>query len=408
MSPAHVLVARQPIFDRQLHVYAYRLLFRADSERNGQSGSAGKRGLLTRSFLMIGLDSLTGGKRAFIRFNPDQLLKRVPTAFPKNEIAVEIQEPLKSEPDIIMACFELKKAGYLMVMNDFVLRPQSKAFLQMTDVIKVDFRRISGDARHKLMELVLPKFRQIRFLAENVESYEEFQEALEMGYTFVQGPFYTHPQHSEGQERGDKMNYIQVLFEVNQPQISLEKLGSVVSRDDTLSEKLLTYVNSAYFGLRHKVSSVRHALAILGEREVRNWASLVALQSVGQDKPPELAMQCAVRAKFCEQLATPLGLESRSPEFYLLGLFSDVDAFLDRPRDEILEEVPIPEDVKKALSGQEAGKLGQVYQLVTAYETGDWNRVSELSHQLRLSESTVFDLYRKALTWADNIFHMQG
>ncbi len=407
MSPAHVLVARQPIFDRQLHVYAYRLLFRADSGRNGREGGSGKRGLLTRSFLMIGLESLTGGKRAFIRFDKEQLLKRVPTAFPKNQIGVEVPQVLEPEPDVIMACFELKKAGYLMVMDDFVLLPKSKAFLQMTDVIKVDFQRITGDARQKIMELVQPKFRQIRFLAENVSSHQEYQEAVEMGYAFVQGPFYSRPQDADGQESGDKMNYLQVLFEVNQPQISLEKLGNVVSRDDSLSEKLLTYVNSAYFGLRHKVGSVRHALAILGEREVRNWASLVALQSVGQNKPPELAMQCAVRAKFCEQLATALDLESRVPEFYLMGLFSVVDAFLDRPRAEILQEVPISEEIKKALSDQEAGVLGQVYQLVTAYEAGDWNRVSEVSHQLRLPEATVFDLYRKALTWADNIFHMQ-
>jgi EAL and modified HD-GYP domain-containing signal transduction protein len=403
-----VFVARQPIFDRQLHVYAYELLFRQGfgNVYDGLSGDSATSAVLTNSFLLIGLDTLTNGKRAFVNFTQNLLLKQVPTTFPKEQIAVEVLETVEATPEVIMACHSLKNAGYLLALDDFVLQPGYAPLIRMADIIKVDFLQTEPDERAYIIKEIggSKATKHIQFLAEKVETQEDYQMAMDLGYSYVQGYFFSKPVVVAGQDiPGFKLNNLQVLFEVNQPNVNLERLEKIIRSDVSLSYKLLRYVNSAYFGLRHKVESIRHALALLGENEVRKWASLVALGNMGQDKPQELVVLCAVRAKFCEFLAYQVGLGHRSPELYLMGLFSLVDAFFDQPKSDILQNLPIADDIKDALSGKD-GQLRRIYELVVAYEEANWDKVLELTRKTGVADKDAPILYRRAVNWADNVF----
>ena len=203
---------------------------------------------------------------------------------------------------------------------------------------------------------------------------------------------------------GYKLNYLQMLKEIQLPGINFHRLEAIVKHDMALSFKLLRYINSAYFGLRNKVSSILHAMMLLGAREFKQWASLVIMAGMGSDKPDELVIQALIRGRFCESLAPMLGMKQRAQELFLLGMFSVIDAILDRPLEEILKDLPLSDDIKDALCGK-PNRLRAVFDYVLAYEKGDWDRVSEMAAGLGLrDESGIPAIYLHAVHWAQKSF----
>ena len=248
--------------------------------------------------------------------------------------------------------------------------------------------------------------RGIKMVAEKVETRSELQQASEMRYTYFQGYFFSKPEIVVAQDiPGYKLNYLRVLQAVNQPEINLVELENIIKLEASLTYKLLRYLNSAFFGFRTEIRSIHHALALLGEEELKKWASLIAMAAMGADKPPELVVSVIVRAVFCESLAPRIGMMNRSNDLFLLGMMSLIDAVLDRPLPEILEKMPISHEVKKALLGVE-NRFRDVYETVIAYEAADWRSFAEKARKLNLDEETVPDLYLKSVEWAKNTFHM--
>jgi EAL and modified HD-GYP domain-containing signal transduction protein len=164
----------------------------------------------------------------------------------------------------------------------------------------------------------------------------------------------------------------------------------------------LKYINSALFGLRREVESIRQALALLGENNFKKWISLIALAGMGEDKPVELVISSIIRAKFCEALSDKVGLSDRSQDLFLLGMFSMIDAIIDRPMPDILAELPISDDIKGTLLG-ETNRLASVYESIIAYEKGNWAKFSETAAQLRLDEGAVPAIYEESVEWANQL-----
>jgi EAL and modified HD-GYP domain-containing signal transduction protein len=203
------------------------------------------------------------------------------------------------------------------------------------DFIKVDFLSTEKGARSGLVQEFGPS--GVRFLAEKVETLEMLEEAKEIGYTYCQGYFFSKPKIISGKDiPGFKLHYLGVLQEIHRPELDFGRLSEIIKREVSLSFKLLRYINSAFFGLRNKISSLKQALLLLGEREIRKWMTLVTLATLGEDKPEEVVTQSILRAKFCESLAPFAGLFRRSGDLFLMGMFSMIDAILDRPLSEIL------------------------------------------------------------------------
>jgi EAL and modified HD-GYP domain-containing signal transduction protein len=171
----------------------------------------------------------------------------------------------------------------------------------------------------------------------------------------------------------------------------------------SLTYKLLRYINSAAFALRQKIDSIQRALTLLGEREVRRWLSLLVMAGMGKDKPEELVLQATIRAKFCEMLAPKAGVPARAQDFFFLGLFSLIDAILERPLDEALKGLPIADDVKAALLGEE-NFCRDLYDCVLAYERGEWERLPALACRINIDESETPALYAEAVQWTQQSF----
>ncbi len=391
--------ARQPIFDLNQSVYGYELLFRSGLDnvlKHPDPDHATSR-VITNSFFLPGIQPIAGGKRAFINITRDILLDELVFLLPKERVVVEILEDVVPDPAVVNACKKLKRAGYLLALDDFVYEESFIPLIRLSDFIKVDFLATEKEARGSLVQQFTPW--GVRFVAEKVETREMFQEAKEMGYTFCQGYFFSKPEIISGRDiQGFKLHYMKLLQEVHRPELDFGGLSEIIKREMSLSFKLLRYINSAFFGLK-KISSLKQALVLLGEKEIRKWITLVALATLGEDKPDEIVIQSIIRARFSELLSPDMGLLHRSEDLFLMGMFSMIDALLDRPLQEILEEIPIAEEIKRALLG-EGNCLGEVYQFVVSYERGEWEKVSELSLRLRIDQQKASRLFMEAVEWS--------
>jgi c-di-GMP-related signal transduction protein len=196
------------------------------------------------------------------------------------------------------------------------------------------------------------------------------------------------------------MHYLRMLQEVSRPELDLHGLERLIKVEASVCYRLLRYLNSAAFGLKNEVHSVRHALSMLGDREVRRWIRLVAAVGAGQQKASDLVLSALVRARFAEML-TPK-VEHGESDLFLLGLLSLIDAMLEMPMADVLEKVPLDRETKAVLLGQPS-ILRPVYQLMLAHESGEWEAAGQLSQNLHLDAEEVAGFYWQAQQWAREV-----
>ncbi len=400
---AHIYVARQPIFDRTGQVYAYELLYRSglDNYFAHHDGDEASSTVINDSMFGFGLQNLTGGKVAFINLTRTVLLSEWVTLIPKELVAVEVLETVEPDDAVIDACKKLKENGYTVVLDDFVYDEKFEPLLALADVVKIDFIVSSKEERAAMCQRFLGA--QFTLLAEKVETHEEYQEALELGFSYFQGYFFCKPEViSRKDVPGFKLNYLRFLQELNRPDLDYSNMENIIKQDMALSYKLLRYINSVAFGWRKKVESIKQALVMLGERPLKKWASLAAFSSIAEDKPPELLTTSLVRAAFCESIAADISMKGKELDLFFIGMLSVVDALVDRPMAEILDEISISDEVREALV-EGRTPAANVLQLIIAYQQGEWEKVTEMCAMLGVDEEHIPEHYYKAITWADEI-----
>ena len=400
-----VFVARQPIFDKKLEVVGYELLFRTGFENvyGGTDGDQASSSVITDSFLVIGLDTLTRGKKAFINFTEKLLLDETAMVLPKEILIIEILENIEPTEEIIAACKNLKKSGYHFALDDFVFEKKFIPLIELADIIKVDLKLSDMQESRAIIQNYCSG-KNIKFLAEKLETHEEFEQALQEGYSYFQGFFFSKPVIISRKEiPGSKINSIQIISEISRPDVDFSKLETLFKHDISLSFKLLKFINSAFFSFSSQINSLRQALTLLGVNEIKKWVSLIILKGLGSDKPEELIITSIVRARVCELIAEQTWLKNQSSELFLMGMFSTIDTFMNRPMDEILEELPLSDNIKDALLNGE-GPFSNIFNLVLVYEKSEWDKVSEYAEVLNIDQSKIPELYIKSLEWTNQLF----
>jgi c-di-GMP-related signal transduction protein len=391
-------VARQPIVDREEKVFGYELLFR-DGLENAFSGDTDEasRATLDRSLLM-GLDILCDGRRAFVNCTRDTLIKGLVTLMPSTTTVVEVLESVPADPDVAAACLSLKEAGYMIALDDYVANDPRESLAEMADIIKVEMQLTTEEERLTLIQ----KFgRRCRLLAEKIETQAEFVRARDQGFVYFQGYFFRRPEMMNTRDvPANRMNYLRMLQEVTRPELNLAKLEKVIKAEASVCYRLLRYLNSAIFGFKSEIHSVRHALSILGERDARRWVRLVAAVGAGQDRPSDLVLSALVRGRFGELLAPCV--EHGKSDLFLLGLLSLIDAMLEMPMAEVLDRIPLDRATKAVLLGQ-ASVLRPVFQLMLAHESGEWEAAAALSRSLQMNSEDVAGYYWQAQQWAREV-----
>jgi len=399
-KPGSQFVARQPILSTDEKVFGYELLFRDGVEDFFRSSDpdAATRSTLNTSML-LGLDVLCDGHRAFINCTRDTLLKDYMTLLPSSQAVAEILETVPADDLVVAACRRLKEAGYMIALDDFAVNDPREALTDLADIIKVDIRETSAADAAAMVKRYGPWRR--RMLAEKVETREEFIASKKAGFLYFQGYFFRRPELLAAPEiSANRMNYMRMLTAVSQPELDVREIENLVKGEAALCYRLLRYLNSAAFGFSSEVHSVMHALSILGEREVRRWIRMVATLGAGQGKTSDLVLAALVRARFCEQLSSKI--PHGDSDLFLMGMLSLMDVILDMPMRQVLDNVPIDQESKSVLLGA-ASRLRPFYQLMLAQESGDWKVAGELAGELHLSEDDVAEFSWRAMQWARQV-----
>jgi EAL and modified HD-GYP domain-containing signal transduction protein len=400
-----IFIARQPIFDTRQNVFGYELLYRQGTQSNvfnsAVDADEASSKVMVDSFMGIGIDKITNGKKAFVNFTKNLIMNESATLFPKNSLVVEVLETIEPTPEIVEKCKKLKNQGYVIALDDFVFSKEFIPLIGLADIIKIDFLNTPEAELEKYFKIIGKT--HIKFLAEKVETREVYDLALSMGFVYFQGYFFSKPVIlSEKSVSPMKMNYIRILKLLYSPELDFTNLGAIISQDLALSYKLLKLVNSAAFNKPNKIGQVNMALAYLGEREIRKWISLIVMMGISSENSQEVLLLSLIWAKFSESLAAPFQMDAKKESLFLMGLFSLMDTLVNQPIETILKDISLDESVQKALVDG-AGPYAPVLNFIRAYEQGDWESVGKLLQTYRLSDELIQESYLNSLEWAKDL-----
>jgi len=272
--PGQRFVARQPIFDRAQNVFGYEILFRNGVEDYFNADPELAARTILDSSLLYGIETLCDNKRAFVNCTREVLFKDLITLLPPSQTVAEILETVEPEDRVIAACKRLKAAGYLIALDDFAPNDPRIPLCEFADIIKVDFRATRPEERAGMMRRFGSA--KCKMLAEKLETPHEFHQARDMGFVYFQGYFFCRPEVVIGREvPASRLHYLRLLEMVCRSEIDMREFEKLLKQESSISYRLLRYLNSPVFGFALEIKSIRHAMAVLGEREMRRWVRLV-------------------------------------------------------------------------------------------------------------------------------------
>ncbi len=386
-----IFVGRQPIFDSKLKLAGYELLFRsADVDAyDGLDGDKATSQVINNALMEIGLDDIIRNNPAFINFTKDLLINGVAELLPPDRVVIEILEDVEVDEALIEGVKKLADAGYVIALDDFTYSDAWMPLIELAQIIKFDVMQHDLEA----IKEQLKKFegKKVKLLAEKVETQDEYNQLKKEGFDYYQGYFFSKPDViSQKSFSSDSISLLQLLSQIQKPNVEVNEIEELISQDATLSYKLFRCVNSAAFGLKNKMNSIKQAVIYLGIQRLKNWVSLLAMTG-NPNKSTELIQLGLVRAKMCELIANENDLPDKD-SFFVVGLFSILDAILDQQLSEILEKMPLEESLNRALLDKE-GKMGKALQCSISCEQCLWDEIEFPD----INKDKLYDIYRKAM-----------
>ncbi len=394
-------VARQPIFDTKKRIFAYELLFRAGTSNAFPDidGETATSSLLSSSFFTTGIDHISNGKKVFINFTENLLVRGIPSMFPENKIVVEVLEDVPPTDAVIATCQDLQQKGYALALDDFVYQNNLVPLIEIAKFIKVDFRVTPIEEIVTLIS-TLKKY-PCSLLAEKIETYEEFQQAKDMGFSYFQGYFFARPEILTNKEiSSSQLSIMKIICEINKTEFDVNNLETLINQDVSITYKLFKYLNSSYFSRVQPISSVKQAIAFLGENAIRLFISLIIASKLAKQKPTELIRVSLIRANVLFRLGEELNMHSN--ELFMLGLFSLIDAMLDSSMEKLVAQLPLALDIREALV-KRTGKLFPFLNLIESYEKAKWECFQEEIAKENIEAEKLVEFYVESIKISDHL-----
>lgn len=401
-----------PLFDENLQVSAYSLF--AQKENNllfpallgTGANDAGGQIIGFDIINGVGFENVSSGKDVFVPINNMSIFSDIEgeCKVPHKNIILLMDKSITPEAMYVDRIKELKSAGFKLAIRKLDV-PDFEPYrdvLSLVDLMILDHKKIANiDAAKVYFGKLYPN---IKLVAGNIASMEVFDSLVEKGgYQYYEGEFYRMPVSKGDMEVSPlKINYIELLNVVNAPDFELTKAADVIGRDTALVIDLLKMVNR--MTVNSEITSIRHAAAMLGQRELKKWINTAVTHQLCADRPSEIMRLSLIRAKFIENLATVFELASKSNELFLTGLFSVIDLILNKPMDEALKLVYLPKEVETALV-EKKGELYDVLNFVQNYEQANWQEVSRLMIIGKLDMNKVYEAYVDTLGWYSKLFN---
>lgn len=392
---AELLVGRQPIFNRTMEVYAYELLYRSGDGNRAvfKDADQATTQVILNTLVEMGLENIVGNAMAFINLTKNYLVGNFPILLPANRIVIEILETVEPDKQLIAALIDLRERGFTLALDDVVDLNRVHPFTGIANIIKLDLMQID--------RLVLPdiiagvKASGFKVLAEKVETLADYNFCRRLGVDYYQGYFLCKPNIVRSQKMdSSRLIIMQSIAMLQNQKTNFSDLENIIARDVGLSYKLLRLSNSGYYSFTTEVKSLRQAISLIGLDTMRGWMSLILMSSL-VDKPPELTNIALQRAHMAEAIAKIYG--QPQPEiFFLVGLFSVLDALMDQPMAQVISELKLSTTISDALLNYE-GLTGFILKGIKAYEKGDWNTVKAFN----IPDETLTQIYLESIKYTN-------
>lgn len=398
-----VSISRQPIFDDKRRLWGYILCCVGTSAQNlGQNVESEHVAVRLAGSAHVELQQIIErDKKVLIPFSERNILDQLPYALPSALTAVQVTEEIFRRPAVPPVLNQLKADGYLLATFDFSASPECEAFYHLVDIIGID---VSGKARENLKSaLSASRAYRATKLALRVQDIERFDLCRELGFDLFHGAFFKTPEiitvRKFSSNEVSRFNLMQVI---QQPEVDFERLAETIQADASLSFRLLSYLNSAAFGMRQKIKSIHQAISLLGWRKMKNWLQVVLLNDINQGRDaPELMMLAAQRGKFLERIGQIYDYWGFDPEsLHMLGIFSLLDAMLGMPMRDIVTHLPLDEKLKAALCQDPNNEYLPLLQLAQQCEEARWQEVEQILQKLNMDGDRVRGAFQEAVDWA--------
>ncbi|HEY9050861.1 MAG TPA: HDOD domain-containing protein [Gammaproteobacteria bacterium] len=399
---SEIFVGRQPIYNRELEVYAYELMARAghsdDSEASIKDADKATSQVIINAFLEIGIDKLVNKHIAFIKLAEHFLRQDYELPLPADRVILKIPGYVKVDEEVIAGAKRLTSKGFRLAIDNYLIHTRLQPLASMACMIDMNIEAVKPDELQAHIK-ILKKLHPI-LLADHVRSYDDYEFCRDLGMDYFQGYFLSRPKIISGESlTANKMTIMSLLANLHNPEADTDSIETIITRDVSLSYKILKLINSAFFARPTKIESIKHAVVMLGRRQLCTWASMMALTGM-DDKPREQVRLAMTRAKTCELLAQKAGLTPLD-SFFTIGMFSALDLLMDRSLEELIAPLPLADNIIAALLNRE-GDLGDALNCALAQETADWLNIQFAG----LSDSDLSDANIEAINWAEEVLNI--
>ena len=398
-----IIFARQPIFTSSNSVYGYELLYRqqeSDEEYCCAKGDVATCSVIAAGFLALGVNNIVGRKRAFINFTHNMILNKVATLFPNDKIVVELLESIEPTKEIIDACKSLKKDGYIISLDDYTHRPGYEKLVELADIIKIDFL-VDNTEQKRTNVLKNLDNGKITFLAEKVETIEDFEMAKKIGYSLFQGYYFARPNITKSNEiQTSKLNLFQLISLLQKKEPVFEDISRIIEKDVAFTYEILKIANALYYHRGTKIKSIRQAAVRMGLDELKKWALITILRRFGGNSSDQVINYSVRRGKALELVCEELNITDRSMEFFTMGILSMIDVLCNCSMEEVVKELSISDDIQKVLLKQyDEGVMSICYQAFLAFEKGEWDSAKLFADKIGIDIDTISKIYYSAIVW---------
>ncbi|MGG7178659.1 EAL and HDOD domain-containing protein [Clostridium paraputrificum] len=399
-----IFLARQAIYNKKHKVIGYELLFRNSNANcfNTDIDEDKATMKLISNCYTIGLNQLTNNKKAFINFSQGVLLKDIASLLAKETIVIEILENVNPTKEVKANLTELKQKGYTIALDDVIYNYKYREYGDLIDLYKVDFMNTTKEERSSIIRDIREINPNGFLLAEKIEDEDNYKEALDNGYSYFQGFYFSKPIMILGKDIPIRnTSCLNIMIELLNDEFDMDKIEAIIKSDVSISYKLMKFLNSAVFSFVQKITSIRQGIMLLGQRELKKWLSVVVISEMQSDNDEEVTSSTIIRGRFCELIGSKVN-EGKQSLAFMVGLFSDLDKFIQRSMKDILLDIPVDEEVKQALLGNE-NELSYILRLVQDYESMNLEGIEYYSEKLDIDKRLLMDMYLDSIGWANKL-----
>jgi EAL and modified HD-GYP domain-containing signal transduction protein len=393
-----IYVARQPIFNAKTDLYAYELLFRNNDENQASitDGNAASSQVILNAFVDMNFQAIAKYHPVFINLTRDFIFGELPLPMAPGSLVIDIPEDIEVDDRLLGVLKSFGNKGYTLAVNNFTMEDHKLPLLDRVDIVKIDLQLCDRDKLPGLVEHLKPH--DVKLLAEKVESHNDFDWCKELGFDYFQGYFFSTPKNFTAQSiKPNRLAILRILATLQDPDCDIRELEGLISNDVSMSYKILRIINSALYSMPRNIDSVKQAILALGLKAIRDWVAIISLTDI-DDKPRELVALSLQRARMMTCLAETQGMDADAA--FTTGLFSCIDALMDQSMERIMSELPLANDIVRALLNHE-GRLGELLELVTHYEQGDWDKLTIGS----LSVDELRQCYLESIEWSSDLIN---